>query len=174
MVHVLKDRPSQQSPLVPELATVLAPILSEASDCWIYDVSSTSPLLPLVASIAVQERSRWKVNLGTECVIGYESIWNATSSTRGSIVVLMPTDSKQLRQALAQCDWPSPVTNPATGHTPAAFSFARRRVKTTGVVAVLFWRTNGLQYMDVVAQPDVAHGLFVESWSIFKARGSGA
>lgn len=107
---------------------VLRPILALATECHVYGLKKTSPLLDRCADILTPEKGRHALDLSQEIVKGYEPLWNATASERGSIVASIPLrafDRSVLRYALKFYV----LGNPNVSHTPAAIRYCRGLAK---------------------------------------------
>lgn len=115
---------------------VLKPILALATECYVYGLKKTSPLLERCSEILTPDRGRHTLDLSQEVVTGFEPLWNATAFECGSIVASVPVkafDRSVLRYALKFYV----IGNPNVSHTPAAIRHSRELAKA-GKLAFCF------------------------------------
>jgi hypothetical protein len=145
---------------LPAHESVLRPLVSTASECWVYDIGSDSSIWSASSQILEPHRGKHRIRTDLEMIRGHEVLWNATGGERGTIVILIDAVSLLNLGILRYCSRPSLTENMGAAHTPSALRWAKRRVSQTGTAAVLLPGTNGIEWMDVLAEPELSLSLF--------------
>jgi hypothetical protein len=136
----------------------IRPLLDMADECVIYGLSKRSPLLSRCEDILSPERGRHILDLTQEVVLGYEPLWNAKASERGSIVAVVRSsafDRSILKYALRFMI----IGNPGVIQTPAAVRQCRASAKT-GKLAFSFSRHNSMN-VQIYGPPLVLQRLYL-------------
>ena len=139
--------------------SVLRPLLRIASQGYVYGVSQDSAIWP-GSGLLHAERGRHRIAMDGEPIVGHERFWNAGGGRRGSVVFLCSEEASRSTAIFKHTSRPGITYNMGAGHTPSAVRFARRSVASGGTVAILLPRNNGIEYMDVIAEPGLAVRLF--------------
>jgi len=140
--------------------TVLRPLLHVAEECWVYGLSSESSLCPGSSAILEARRGKHRIRSNVEAILGHELLWNARGGQRGTIVIVVSSQSLLTAEVFRHCSRPYVVGNVGAGHTPSALRFAKQVLQVPDRVSLLFSRTNGLDSIDIFAEPDLASSLF--------------
>ncbi len=144
----------------PAHQAVLRPLLTKASECFVYGLAREGRVWKQCESILVPRGKRFRVNLAGDPVTGVPLLWNVHSGERGSIVILAAAGTVDLEAMFAQCYAPYFSSNFRTPHNPAAIECARRHVAETGGIAFCLPRNNGLEWIDLFASAGQARGWF--------------
>jgi hypothetical protein len=155
-------RAFELSLLVPQCReTVIRPLLSRATDCFIYGLDPQARLARLIQPIVVPDRSKWRLRLDQEVITGYGLLWCAGLRGCGTILLLIPADLDLLSPILQHGFGPQLVSNIGAGHTRSAIDFARRATADGRTAAFAFPGSNGIEEVDVFAREDVLESLFM-------------
>jgi len=157
---VPRNRDFEPDEQLPSHTKILRPLLAVASECWVYDLKPRGPVYKSAAPILEPEKGRFRVRLEGDPVAGHELFWNADSGRRGTIVILVPADKFPAEKIFRACNGVWAFTNFLTGHTPAAARFARSQTKSPTLVAACLPRNNGIEWLDLFAEPRHALALF--------------
>jgi len=140
--------------------TVLAPLLSAAKECWVYDISAGTPVEGVARSLLTKSQGKYAVRTSGDPISGFEYFWNVSGGKRGSVVILLQEDSLDWDAIIRNALGTLVSGNIGAAHTPSAIRYAKRRVREEGLVACCLPRNNGFQWLDVIARPSFASVLF--------------
>jgi len=155
-----RNREFQPEECLPSHTKILRPLLANATECWVYDLKPRGPVYKSAAAILEPEKGRFRVRLEGDPVSGRELFWNADSGRRGTIVILVPADRFPAEKIFRACNGIWAFNNFLTGHTLAAARFARSQAAGSEFIAACLPRNNGIEWMDVFAEPKLALELF--------------
>jgi hypothetical protein len=145
---------------LPSHTTILRPVLTVATDCWVYDLKPRGAVYKSAAGILQPEKGRFRVRLEGDPISGRELFWNADSGRCGTIVILVPVDRFPAEKVFRACNGVWVFMNFLAGHTPAATRYARTQVDSGKFIAACLPRNNGIEWLDLFAEPQLALKLF--------------
>lgn len=164
---MLRDMPlykDEWDSSLPLHQNVLRPLIANSADCRLYG-PVTEPRL--VACL----QSRWKPgNRNTfelidknDPIRDQEVVWNGSCGIRGTIVIVTPADAatacfSRVSMHASKPYLMSSLYQIKKGHTSSAISYAQK-VARKGQVAICLSSTNGCQWLDVFAAPDLLPAL---------------
>ncbi len=164
----LAIRPNQHQAL-PEHETVLRPLLAAASEAWVYELRPDSDVFNVARSILVRERGKYRIDLASEPILGYELLWNASGGQRGSIALVFPSSRYVGRDIYPCCQRAFVVGNSTVPHSAAAIRLARSKVES-GHICCLLSRTNGFEWISVYAPSSELEPMLEEAQSLVVER----
>lgn len=159
----IRTRPHQA---LPWHESVLRPLVEAAETAHVYRLDEDPDILSIARPILRRERHKYAIDLGSDPIVGYELLWNASGGKRGSIVLTMPAARFPGRRIFPHCQDAFVVTNPTVAHTPGAIRFARAAVADGRTLCCLLSRTNGFEFMSVHATPAQLEALLIEARSL--------
>ena len=131
--------------------TAIGPLLAASEECFVYGLDASKEFLALAQPILTPSRGKHAIRPSADSVIGYEALYAASAGARGRIVFRVSKDSGLFPGFFGHCYNPWHCNNPSAAHTPAAFQYAKRQIKTSSDVFLLLSRNNGLKLLDVVS-----------------------
>jgi hypothetical protein len=127
--------------------SVLRPLTRAAFEAWAYDLDKDPDVFDSAKSVVERKTGKHKINLGADVISGHELFWNAAGGRRGSIVLLFQYSAIPGSVIFPHCEAVHVFANPSSPETPSAYRFVRRGVSRRGVIAAMFSRTNGVQWL---------------------------
>lgn len=134
---------------LPTFDTFLRPLLNYSKDCYVYGVSDKN-ITPLLSSILIKDKGKYRLDLTKEVISGFEFLWNGSYPERGSIVIVLEPDNIDFSSIFSHCFDTLISNNPNTGMTLGAVKFSKKQVEQ-GFVSLCFSETNGFEWVDVFA-----------------------
>ncbi len=150
---------------LPAHETVLRALANAAEVCWVYGISPGSMLWSASSEILERCRGKHRLRSSLEVIHGHELLWNARGGKRGTVLFLVDPASLLSLGVFRNCSRPIFTENMGAGHTPSAVRLAKQYVRRAGVVALLLPRNNGIEWMDVLAAPELGLSLFDHAYS---------
>lgn len=154
--------------------TVLRPLLAWATECWAYGLDEESDVYRAARNILVKEGRRYRVRLDGDPLTGRELFWNASRGRRGTIVIAGRLAQLDMQALYAGCSNVWTYGNFRAPHTPAALRAARALVADGTRIAFCLPSTNGIEWLDVYARPDLAVSMLDEARVIVPRKPLGA
>ena len=116
---------------VPAHAKVIRPLLSAASEAFLWPPGNKQRTVQYPAEILSRERGRYRFDLSRDILTGYERLWHAVSWARGSIALRLPRLPNNFIEILMHCSCTPPAVlssryQLATGDSAGAIERIRR------------------------------------------------
>jgi hypothetical protein len=150
---------------LPAHESVLRPLVKAASGCWVYEIVPESWIWSVSSEILRPHRGEHRIRTDLEMIRGYELFWNAIGGERGTIVILVDGSTLLSLGVFQHCSRPSITGNMGAAHTPSALRWAKQCVRGAGMAALLLSRNNGMEVMDVLAEPELCLRLFKHAYA---------
>lgn len=150
----------EESEELPAHDLILRPLLSCATECYVYGLKEDTELFHQCTDILSSTRSKYQLDLKKEVIKGYEQLWNATGWQRGSILIFIEPEKLKELNIFPSCYDPSILENPNSGESIAAIKFCKNVINKEKIVGLCFSASNGIEWMKVYAEKDILKGLY--------------
>ena len=141
---------------------VIRKLLANCKDAYVYGLKKESELFINNANILINDRGKYKFDISQECVKGHEYLWNVTGWKRGSIVIIIDENKFDFQTVFKNCYRPALSATPNTGNTLSATKKCKEEA-TKNNIAICFPASNGLEWMQIYATPEMTEQLLREA-----------
>ncbi|MET1122160.1 hypothetical protein [Priestia megaterium] len=150
----------EESRALPAHDLVLRPLLSCATEGYVYGLKKDTELFHQCADILSLTHNKYQLDLTKEVIKGYEQLWNATGWQRGSILIFLEPKKLKELNIFTVCYDPGILDNPNTGENSAAIRFCENVVSKKKLVGLCFSASNGIEWMKIYAEKDLLKDLY--------------
>lgn len=154
---------ANQSLSLPCHEAVLRPLLQCAVQAYVFELKEASEVFEAGRSFLTRKAGNYEISLTEEPIKGHELFWNAAGGKRGSIVLLFNPADLPAARVFPHCECAYIVDNPSVPHSPAAMRNVKAATSDGGLIAGVFSRTNGIQWLSFHAHPDLLIPLFAQA-----------
>ena len=145
-------------------------ILDSAMEVRIYGLDPDSDVGKLLKPALIRGKGVWLLDTSQELLQPFEAFWRSYCETDGiAIITRMTADSA--KQVLSHCTKPDTWSSTymiAEGSSKSAVAYCRKATES-GAIVFLIPGSNGLEWIDIFAPPEVLEELF--RWSTAYGKG---
>lgn len=150
----------EENEVLPAHDLILRPLLSCATECYVYGLKKDTELFHRSADILSYTCNKHKLDVNKEVLKGYEQLWNSTGWQRGSILIFLEPEKLKELNIFTSCYDPSISENPNSGESAAAIKFCKSIINKEKVVGLCFSASNGIEWMKVYADKHILKELY--------------
>ena len=148
--------------VLPAHSKVIRPLLSAASEAFVWPPATEANPLEYPEEILARERGRYRFDLSHDVLTGYMRFWNASGWRRGSIVLRLTQPPMNMVEVFMHCSGPGVFSSRyqlLKGDSRAALRYCES-CASDGELAFCFSASNGIEQLSVFAPQPMLEELY--------------